>query len=158
MAKFGLDEAQADAILKMQLRRLAALEHRKIQDERDALAQEVERLTAILASEASILAEIRKELVDISARFGDERRTRIGHATEILEKEDLIEDKPMLVSLTSSNYVKGSTSTPTGTSGAEGAASSAWRRKTMTASRTSSSRTCSITSSVSPTGGGRSTG
>ena len=106
VAKFALDEAQADAILKMQLRRLAALEHRKIQDERDALAQEAERLTAILASEASILAEIRKELVDISARFGDERRTQIGHATEILEKEDLIEDKPMLVSLTSSNYVK----------------------------------------------------
>ena len=106
VAKFGLDEAQADAILKMQLRRLAALEHKKIQDERDALALEVERLTAILASEASILAEIRKELVDITARFGDERRTQIGHATEILEKEDLIEDKPMLVSLTSSNYVK----------------------------------------------------
>lgn len=106
VAKFELDEVQADAILKMQLRRLAALEHQKILDERDGLAGEIARLTSILASEANILAEIRKELVDISTRFGDERRTRIGNATETLEKEDLIEDKPMLVSLTSSNYIK----------------------------------------------------
>lgn len=106
VAKFALDEVQADAILKMQLRRLAALEQQKILDERDALAKEIERLTAILASEGSILAEIRKELVDISARYGDERRTQIGHAAEAIEVEDLIEDKPMLVSLTSSNYIK----------------------------------------------------
>ena len=106
VAKFALDEVQADAILKMQLRRLAALEQQKILDERDALAKEIERLTAILASEASILAEIKKELADISARYGDERRTRIGYAAEAFEKEDLIEDKPMLVSLTSSNYIK----------------------------------------------------
>ena len=106
VAKFGLDEAQADAILKMQLRRLAALEHQKILDERDALVKEVERLSAILASEASILAEIKKELIDISARYGDERRTRIGYAAEAFDREDLIEDKPMLVSLTTSNYIK----------------------------------------------------
>jgi len=106
VAKFELDEAQADAILKMQLRRLAALEHQKILDERDVLAGEIARLTGILASEASILGEIRKELVDISTRFGDARRTRIGSTVETLEKEDLIEDKPMLVSLTSSNYIK----------------------------------------------------
>ena len=81
VTKFALDEVQADAILKMQLRRLAALEQQKILDERDALAKEIERLTGILASEASILAEIRKELVDISARYGDERRTRIGHGS-----------------------------------------------------------------------------
>ncbi|MDV4343973.1 DNA gyrase subunit A [Methanoculleus sp. YWC-01] len=106
VVKFALDEVQADAILKMQLRRLAALEHQKILDERDAIAAEIERLSAILASEASILAEIRKELVDIGARFGDERRTRIAQAAEAFDREDLIEDKPMLVSLTSSNYVK----------------------------------------------------
>jgi DNA gyrase subunit A len=106
VATFALDDVQADAILKMQLRRLAALEHQKIVDERDALAQEIERLREILASEAHILAEIRKELVDIGARYGDARRTQIGHATDSFEKEDLIEDKPMLVSLTSSNYIK----------------------------------------------------
>jgi len=106
VAKFALDEVQADAILKMQLRRLAALEQQKILDERDALAAEIERLTTILSTEANILAEIRKELRDIVARYGDDRRTRIVEAVETLEKEDLIEDKPMLVSLTASNYIK----------------------------------------------------
>ncbi len=106
VAKFALDEVQADAILKMQLRRLAALEQQKILDERDALTEEIGRLNAILESEASILVEIRKELVDISTRFGDERRTQIGHVAEAFDKEDLIEDKPMLVSITSSNYIK----------------------------------------------------
>lgn len=106
VAQFALDEVQADAILKMQLRRLAALEQQKILDERDALAAEIERLTTILSTEANILAEIRKELRDIAARYGDDRRTRIVEAAETLEKEDLIEDKPMLVSLTASNYIK----------------------------------------------------
>ena len=106
VAKFALDEVQADAILKMQLRRLAALEQQKILDERDALAAEIERLTTILSTEANILAEIRKELHDIAARYGDDRRTRIVEAAETFEKEDLIEDKPMLVSLTASNYIK----------------------------------------------------
>ncbi len=106
VAQFALDEVQADAILKMQLRRLAALEQQKILDERDALAAEIERLTTILSTEANILAEIRKELRDIAARYGDARRTRIVEAAETLEKEDLIEDKPMLVSLTASNYIK----------------------------------------------------
>lgn len=104
--KFALDEVQADAILKMQLRRLAALEQQKILDERDALAKEIERLTEILASEANILAVIKSELVDIGTRYGDERRTRIERKVETLEVEDLIENKPMLVSLTSSNYIK----------------------------------------------------
>jgi DNA gyrase subunit A len=106
VAKFTLDEVQADAILKMQLRRLAALEQQKILTERDALAAEIERLGTILSTEANVLAEIRKELRDIIARYGDDRRTRIVEAVETLEKEDLIEDKPMLVSLTSSNYIK----------------------------------------------------
>jgi DNA gyrase subunit A len=106
VAQFALDEVQADAILKMQLRRLAALEQQKILDERDVLAAEIERLTTILSTEANILAEIRKELRDIAARYGDDRRTRIVEAAETLEKEDLIEDKPMLVSLTASNYIK----------------------------------------------------
>ncbi len=106
ISRFALDEVQVDAILKMQLRRLAALEHQKIVDERDGLAREIERLQAILASEAAIFAEIRKEIAGIADRFGDERRTNIQHSIESIEKEDLIEDKPMLVSLTFSNYIK----------------------------------------------------
>jgi len=103
---FALDEVQADAILKMQLRRLAALEHRKITDERDELNKEIERLKAILSSEESILAVIRNEVADAGTRYKDERRTQIGHFSESIEREDLIEDKQVLVSLTASNYIK----------------------------------------------------
>ncbi|NYT05144.1 MAG: DNA gyrase subunit A [Methanomicrobiales archaeon] len=106
VSEFGLDAVQADAILKMQLRRLAALEQKKIQDERTALQLEIERLSQILSSEASILAEIKKEIVAIRERFGDERRTRIATEYDAIDKEDLIEDKPVLVSLTAHNYIK----------------------------------------------------
>jgi len=106
VARFALDAVQADAILKMQLRRLAALEQRKIMDERDEMQKEIERLSLILASEANILAEIRNEIKDIAARYGDERRTRIGTNATSIDREDLIEDKPVLISLTASNYIK----------------------------------------------------
>ncbi|KQC05113.1 MAG: DNA gyrase subunit A [Methanoculleus sp. SDB] len=103
---FGLDTVQADAILKMQLRRLAALEHRKILDERDALEKEIARLKEILSGEDRIKNEIRKEIVAIGERFGDARRTRIATEFDAIDREDLIEDKPVLVSLTAHNYIK----------------------------------------------------
>lgn len=106
VAGFGLDEIQADAILKMQLRRLAALEHQKIIDERDELRKEIGRLEEILSSEDNIRREIRKELVEISGKYANERRSRISHAVGVFDKEDLIEDKPVLVTLTASNYIK----------------------------------------------------
>ncbi|WP_048150201.1 DNA gyrase subunit A [Methanolacinia paynteri] len=103
---FGLDEIQADAILKMQLRRLAALEHQKIIDERDGLLKEVERLKLIISDDGHIFAEIRRETEEISAKYADERRTKISHDVSDLDKEDLIENKQVLVSLTSHNYIK----------------------------------------------------
>lgn len=106
VAGFGLDEVQADAILKMQLRKLAALEHRKILDERDELRKEIERLEEILSSEDNIRRVIRGELVEISGKYANERRSRISHAVGVFDKEDLIEDKPVLVTLTASNYIK----------------------------------------------------
>jgi DNA gyrase subunit A len=106
IARFGLDEPQANAILQMQLRRLAALEQQKILNERDELNREVRRLTALLSDEKNIRAEIRQETVEIRDRFGDARRTRISQDLTSLEKEDLIEDKAVLVSLTSQNYIK----------------------------------------------------
>jgi DNA gyrase subunit A len=106
IARFGLDEPQANAILQMQLRRLAALEQQKILNERDELNREVQRLIALLSDEKNIRAEIRQETVEIRDRFGDARRTRIGRDLTNLEKEDLIEDKAVLVSLTSQNYIK----------------------------------------------------
>jgi len=106
ITKYSLTPVQTDAILQMQLRRLAALEHQKIRDERATLEKEILRLCGILSEEKNILAEIRKELVDISARYGNDRKTQITGAQEILEKEDLIEDKPVLVSITAANYIK----------------------------------------------------
>lgn len=106
MTGFGLDEPQANAILQMQLRRLAALEQQKIQDEKKGLEAEIARLETILSSEANIKDEIRRETKEIAAKFGDKRRTQIAHDTSNLSNEDLIEDKTVLVSITTANYIK----------------------------------------------------
>jgi DNA gyrase subunit A len=105
-AKFALDAVQADAILKMQLRTLAGLERKKIQDEHDEGEKEIRRLKEILSDDAHIRAEIRREMLEMGQKFGDARRTRIESEAGDLTKEDLIEDKPMFISLTSENYIK----------------------------------------------------
>jgi DNA gyrase subunit A len=106
IAQFGLDEPQANAILQMQLRRLAALEQQKITDEKKSLEAEITRLETILSSEANIKDEIRRETKEIAAKFGDKRRTQIALDTSELSTEDLIEDKNVLVSITTANYIK----------------------------------------------------
>ena len=106
IAGFGLDEPQANAILQMQLRRLAALEQQKISDEKKELETEISRLVTILSSEANIKDEIRRETAEIAQKFGDPRRTRIALDTSNLSNEDLIEDKTVLVSITTANYIK----------------------------------------------------
>jgi len=103
---FGLDELQANAILQMQLRRLAALEQQKITDEKAGLEAEITRLETILASEANIKEEIRRETSEIALKFGDARRTEITLDASDLSTEDLIEDKTVLVSITTANYIK----------------------------------------------------
>ena len=104
--KFELDDAQATAILQMQLRRLAALEKQKLVDERSALEAEINRLLDLLSSETHIRAEIGKELAEASAKFGDKRRTEITFDPTSIDKEDLIPNKQVLVCLTHHNYVK----------------------------------------------------
>jgi DNA gyrase subunit A len=106
IAQFGLDEPQANAILQMQLRRLAALEQQKITDEKKGLEAEITRFKTILSSEAKIKDEIRRETREIAAKFGDKRRTQIALDTSELSTEDLIEDKTVLVSITKTNYIK----------------------------------------------------
>jgi len=104
--KFALDEIQANAILSMQLRRLAALEQQKIIDEKKGLETEILRLNQILSSESNIRNEIRRETLEVAEKFGDKRRTQIALDTSDLSNEDLIEDKTVLVSLTTANYIK----------------------------------------------------
>jgi len=106
IAQFGLDEPQSNAILQMQLRRLAALEQQKITDEKKGLETEIIRLETILSSEANIKDVIQRETREIAAKFGDKRRTQIALDTSELSTEDLIEDKSVLVSITSANYIK----------------------------------------------------
>ncbi len=106
ITQFGLDELQANAILQMQLRRLAALEQQKINDEKKGLEAEILRLETILANEANIKDEIRRETSEIAAKFGDARRTEIAIDTSDLSNEDLIEDKTVLISITTANYIK----------------------------------------------------
>ena len=106
IAGFGLDEPQANAILQMQLRRLAALEQQKITDEKKGLEAEITKLETILSSEANIKDEIRRETSEIASKFGDKRRTQIALDTSELSTEDLIEDKTVLVSITTANYIK----------------------------------------------------
>ncbi|WP_292368338.1 DNA gyrase subunit A [Methanoregula sp. UBA64] len=106
ISRFGLDELQANAILQMQLRRLAALEQQKINDEKAGLVTEINRLTTLLSNESNIKDEIRRETAEVAAKFGDARRTKIANAVGDISTEDLIEDKTVLVSITTANYIK----------------------------------------------------
>ena len=105
--RFSLSEEQARAILDMQLRRLAALERQKIQEEYAQVQAEIARLEELLADPRKVLAAIKQELVQVKKQFGDERRTRIVDAAEEdFDTEDLIMDEPMLVSITRRGYIK----------------------------------------------------
>ncbi len=106
VTQFGLSEPQAQAILQMQLRRLAHLEQTKLRDERLELLKTIEGLETILSCEANVLREIRKEVVAAGKEFGNDRRTQIVEDEALLDIEDLIEDKPMLISITAQNYIK----------------------------------------------------
>ena len=102
-----IDEAQAQAILNMQLRRLAALERQKIQDRHDELMRMIDEYNAIIASEDRQRAIISEELAEIVGRFGDERRTKIlmGYDGD-MSMEDLIPEEEMVVTITRGGYVK----------------------------------------------------
>lgn len=104
--RFGLTEAQANAILEMQLRRLAALERRKIEDEYRELIREIARLEGILIDPEKIRGIIRAEVIELRERFGDERRTQIHDISGDISDEDLIPEVSVLVTMTSRGYVK----------------------------------------------------
>ncbi|MGO3232368.1 MAG: DNA gyrase subunit A [Microbacterium sp.] len=102
-----IDEIQADAILQMQLRRLAALERQKIVDEATELEAKIADFKAILADESRQRTIIREELTEIVDRFGDERRTHILHGFDgDVSMEDLIAEEEMVVTVTRDGYIK----------------------------------------------------
>ncbi len=107
MKKFKLSDVQSQAILDMQLRRLAALERKKIQDEYKKIKDNIDKLLALLGSPAKILKVIEKELVDLNEIFGDERRTKVipGKLEEFSEK-DFVPAEEALITVTESGYIK----------------------------------------------------
>jgi len=107
MRKFNLSEIQAQAILEMQLRRLAALERQKIEDEYKKIMKTIEYLSGLLAVPKKILALIKKELQEVKEKYGDARRTKVYvQALENFNEEDLIPKEDCLVILTKGGYIK----------------------------------------------------
>jgi DNA gyrase subunit A len=106
MARFGLDEVQAKAILDMRLERLTGLERDKIVEERVALLKEIEYLRAVLSSEKMVMGIIKKELKDVHKAYADPRRTQIIEAVDEISDLELIHEEEVTVLLTRMGYIK----------------------------------------------------
>ncbi|MEZ4658925.1 MAG: DNA gyrase subunit A [Caldilineaceae bacterium] len=107
MARFGLSQVQAQAILDMQLRRLAALERQRIEDEYQEIMTRISYLEDLLAHPEKIRDLVRTDILDLKERFGDDRRTAIaaGAGGEFNE-EDLIAQENVLISFSAGSYIK----------------------------------------------------
>jgi DNA gyrase subunit A len=107
MTKFKLSEIQATAILDLQLRRLAALERQKIEDEYQMVKETIAYLEDLLAHPAKILTVIKGELDKLKEKYADERRTKV-YKSKVGEfsEEDLIPNEPTVVTLTDTGYIK----------------------------------------------------
>ncbi len=107
MERFKLSELQAQAILDLQLRRLAALERQKIEDEQQQTLERIAFLEDLLASQRKVLDLIKTDLAELVKKYADKRRTRIAHeAREDFREEDLVVDEAVLIIITQRGYVK----------------------------------------------------
>lgn len=105
--KFHLTDIQAQAILEMRLQTLAGLERKKIEDELKEKMALIAELEAILKSEKKILGIIKKEIIELKEKFGDERKTQvIKNAIGTFSAEDLIPEQNVIITITKSGYVK----------------------------------------------------
>jgi DNA gyrase subunit A len=102
----GFTEPQAQAILDMRLQRLTGMERQKLLDEHSGLLLTIGELEAILGDEKLLMGVIRAELLEISEKFGDDRRTQICADPDEIEDEDLIQEEEMVVTVTNLGYVK----------------------------------------------------
>ncbi|MFP4192584.1 MAG: DNA gyrase subunit A [Candidatus Hydrogenedentota bacterium] len=106
MEHFSLSERQSNAILAMRLQRLTGLEREKLNEEYRALLQEIERLRHILSSERTILAEVKREILEVKEKYGDDRRTAILEEMQEFALEDFIADENMVVTVSNKGYIK----------------------------------------------------
>ena len=106
MARFGLDEVQAQAILDMRLKALQGLDREKLQAEFDELQKKIEYLVSLLADRVLLRGVLKDELIAIRDKYGDERRTEIGIVEDDIDIEDLIEEEQCVYTLTEAGYIK----------------------------------------------------
>ena len=107
IGRFGFSQVQADNILELKLRRLTGLERSKIEAELQDLLKLIEELKTILSTDANVLAVVRKELLEVKNKFGDERKTSIDMtAIDYIEDESLIPVEDIVVALTHKGYIK----------------------------------------------------
>ncbi len=107
MSQFKLTEVQAQAILDLQLRRLAALERQKIEDEHKEMLAKIAYLEDLLSHPEKILNVIREDLLEVSEKYGDKRRTQIvAEGVGEFSDKDLTADEPILITLTERGYIK----------------------------------------------------
>lgn len=103
---FGLSDAQAQAIVDMRLRALTGLEREKLEAEYAELMKKISELKAILADEKLLLGVIRKEMIIIRDKYGDQRRTSLGIDDDEITIEDLIKKENTVIALTHLGYIK----------------------------------------------------
>ena len=106
MERFGLSDAQAQAIVDMRLRALTGLEREKLEEEYRQLQERITELKAILADKKLLLGVIKEELMIIDVKYSDPRRTVISFDEDEFDAEDLIADEPTVVAMTSLGYIK----------------------------------------------------
>lgn len=106
IAQFGLSEVQAQAIVDMRLRALTGLEREKLESEYNELMKQIGELKAILADRKLLLGVIRKEIIVIRDKYGDERRTSIGFDEFDISMEDLIPREDVVITMTKLGYIK----------------------------------------------------
>ena len=103
---FGLTDAQAQAIVDMRLRALTGLEREKLENEHRELLAKISELRAILADEKLLLGVIKKEIIEIADKFGDDRRSKIGIDEYDIDIEDMIPRENTVIAMTSLGYIK----------------------------------------------------
>ncbi|HQK37312.1 MAG TPA: DNA gyrase subunit A [Bacteroidales bacterium] len=106
MTRFGLSEAQAKAILDLRLQRLTGLERDKIREEHDELVKLITYLQRVLSEEPLRMQIIKDELLELKAKYGDDRRTEITHDADEFNPEDFIANEPVVITLTHMGYIK----------------------------------------------------
>ncbi|MBD5531827.1 MAG: DNA gyrase subunit A [Lachnospiraceae bacterium] len=106
IARFGLDDVQAQAIVDMRLRALTGLEREKLEKEHEELMARIKELKAILADEKLLLGVIKTEISLIAEKYGDDRRSKIGYDVFDIDAEDMIPKENTVIAMTSIGYIK----------------------------------------------------